>query len=269
MQPVTNRLVLSTHQNLPAVEHNYAVLEAKVTGNSVPLRRIDSCGSLDSRSHKYAMGYNKAELLDKDLEMESEHAQKVPGTGSRFKMNEAGYEYMSRTRSSSNPQARDSPPHHLLVRQGVRSSSRSPPRDPSPLCRSVGHLPHAISPPHTESQHSYLSDSHQTRQLLSPDCTFRPIPPAEARVRPKTTSNEQISPPKSLRSSSTTPELKHRVISTSGSCECEPKIMSPTTEGCRKVPNRLRTLSNELHTCKLPNRWDTTDFTFTRSESLV
>ena len=186
---------------------------------------------------------------------------------------------MSRTRSSSNPQAQDPPSSQLLIRQGVRSSSRSPPRNPSPLCRSVGHLPQAISPPNTQS---HLSDSQsqvsQTRQtnLLSPDCTFRPIAPSESKVRRKTTSNEPIVPntlPKTHRPSSTTPEQKHKVVTTGtqmGSCECEPKIMSPTSEGVRKVPISFRTLSNELRTCRLPNRCDpATDFTFSRSESLV
>lgn len=274
LQPVTNRLVLSTHPNLPAVEHNYAVLEAKVTGNSVPLRRIDSCGSLDSHSHKYAKGYNKAARLDKEQELETEHAQKG---GSRFKMNEAGYEYMSRTRSSSssNPQAQDQLSGHFLARQGVRSSSRSPPRNQSPLCRSVGHLPQAISPTNTPSQQSYISDSHsqtsQTHQtnMLTPDSVFRMVT-IDSRLRPKTTSNEHIPNllPKTVRPSTTTPENKHRVFSTS--TDYESKIMSSTSEGIidKKVPITFRKLSNELRTCRVPNKSDVA-IEFVRHESLV
>ncbi len=259
LQAVSNRLILSNQSTIqPTVEHTYAILEEKVNGNYTPLRRIDSCGSLDTRSHKYAQ-----------LEDSNKHAQKVPVTtqldtatehapmtASMIKVNEAGYEYMC----SSNHQLSNESAHQLTISNSSRSTSRSPPRNLSPLLYSVGQGPRAISP---QSQHSQCTPTQSAplplQRTPSPD-SYHP------RVRPRFPSQEYLAHVAvSRQPQNSVADNRHRI----NRVNYEHKIIRPTTpgEGIKKAVS-FRTV-NEVNTCKLATRCDSEDVVFHRSESLV
>lgn len=166
------------------------------------------------------------------------------------KMEEEGYEYMSRHRRSTSPAMKP-------TRIRRKSPSQSPPRNPSPLTTEC--LTQPASLPHQPQ----CAVSSQPQCLLPPDneCTFRPISVNEHRIRPNTVSVEHQTsskPRRMPRPSSTTPDSRHRI-------NYEPKIMSPTFSA--KKPTSFRMLASEIH--KLPNRCDNMEYFHNRSESLV
>lgn len=233
LQAVSNRLILSNQTTVqPAVEHTYAILEQKLAGSNTPLRRIDSCGSLDSRSHKYAAGHNKAAQLEEP----SDHP---PMTASMIKVNEAGYEYMG----SSNPDH----PHQLTISNSSRSTSRSPPRNPSPLCHAVG-----VSPQETPI--------HRTPSPLR----HTPSPEITHRMQRRYPSQEHLTH-MAVNRHPRVPDNRHR----GNRVNYEHKVIGPVVplaEGIKKAKS-FRSI-NEVNTCKLATRSNSNDF-FHRSESLV
>ena len=227
------------------------------------MRRIDSCGSLDSHSHRY-LSENRRHLHTPPVD--SAHFRPINGV--RVNVDEEeGYEVLNRHRSGSSASS--------LLRPGDSRKCNSPPttnspRNPSPLCiesNSVFHspIPTSLSPDYSTIQ----LDNH----LSASDCQFRPIPSGESRMRPRTSSHDRYiskTPSGVARPSSTTPGSRNRINSRgSGGEPCEPKIMSPLSP-TRKVPQSFKTLSSELN--KLPSRCDPqpqVDLMFSRSESLV
>ncbi len=237
LQAVSNRLILSNQTTVqPAVEHTYAILEQTLTGSNTPLRRIDSCGSLDSRSHKYATGYNKVAQLEET----SEHSQK-PMTASMIKVNEAGYEYMG----SSNPNH----PHQLMISNSSRSASRSPPRNPSPLY-------HVVEAP---------SQNMPVQRTPSP-LRQTPSPETPLRIQRRFPSQEHLAHMAVNRHpQGSVPVNRHH----SNRVNYEHKVIGPSmsAEGLKKAKS-FRSI-NEVNSCKLATRSNSNDFVIRRNESLV
>lgn len=272
LQPVSNRLILSNQATVqPAIEHTYAVLEDKVNGGSTPLRRIDSCGSLDSRSHKYA-----------ELEKPTETAQRQR-TDSVVKINDAGYEFMN----PSNHPLQDSS-RQLMVSPSPQSTTttRTPPRNLSPLCYSMGQTPQSNSSIPSQnttahSQRSQSTSSHRTPSPIrhtpspSPIChtpsplpiRHTPSPDVNSRIITRATSQERLATMAvNKQLSNPLPDNRHKM----NRANYEHKNLTPSTsaDGVRKAKS-FRTLL-EANTCKLAMRSDSNnDLAFCRSESLV
>ena len=231
LQPVSNRL-FGGSASQPEQEHTYAILESSLLNDTSKLRRIDSCGSLDSHSHKYIFN-----------ERRDQHHVRVAEDKMK---DEEGYEPVSRQRRSSSPAVQ-----HTRLRR--KSPSQSPPRNPSSL--TTDSLTQPPNHTHQKKHQSALSTQPQN------ECTFRPISVNEQQARPNTVSidHQTISSKarRIVRPSSTTPDSRHRI-------NYEPKIMSPTYTP--KKPASFRMLANEIH--KLPSR-DNMDYFNNRSESLV
>lgn len=243
----------------PESEHNYAILEAKAsTADTRHMRRIDSCGSLDSHSHRY---FGEDQRYPVDSTAHAQFRQVAPVTGN---VDHGGYEVLNRNRSGS--------AGSHSIRSGERNKSQSPPRNTSPRNPSPLRMESSstAAPPVTSTSPDYLVQ--QDYQALSAsDCQFRPISVNESRIRPRTSSGDRFpsKPPMGMvRPSSTTPGSRHRINSRgSGGEQYEPKIMSPLSPS-RKVPQSFKMLASEIN--KLPSRCDPQlDYVLSRSESLV
>ena len=290
----------------PEGEHSYAVLEGgriSVLDQQRHMRRIDSCGSLDSHSHRYFNGGEN----QRHHHLPPNAAQFRPITAVRVSIDDdedTGYEVLNRSRcgSAGSHVSRGSRDRGRGGR-GERRTSQSPsrsdtsPRDPSPLCMestttssSAGNYQQLqlSAPPHgsstvafTTSPDYIIQQQDHSSALTASDCQFRPIPINETRTRPRTSSGGErymTKTPSSssiTRPSSTTPGGRHRINSRgSGGEPCEPKIMSPLSP-TRKVPQSFRMISGEIH--KLPSRCDPAppqtqaqmELMFARNESLV
>ena len=249
MQTPPSRLELPSYAHTPALsqpEPNFDLLESTLLGGSRYLRRIDSCGSLDSHSHKYATTGNvaRSEKCDSghpDGEMEE------PLRMSHENLLEGDYGW--RLGSGSNGRRKDSPLGNM-----------------SPLaCNEF--LSQQLT---TQSQHSPVNE-----------CTFKPIPAGEQ--RPKTAGDfKALNGCKVARPSSTTPDSRRKVYgvmplplarkyssTSAGSgadyrgADQEPKTVSPPPAAGR-VPTNFRTghLLNRHHALVAENM-------YSRSESLV
>ena len=283
----------------PEGEHSYAVLEGRgsILDQQRHMRRIDSCGSLDSHSHRYFSENQRRHLLSPQVDLPPNAAQFRPITAVRVNIDDdedTGYEVLNRQRSGS---AGSHMSRASRERRGERRTSQSPsrsdtsPRNPSPLCMesttssSAGNYPsqQQLSAPQGSSvalttSPDYIIQQDYSSALTTSDCQFRPIPVNETRTRPRTSSGGErcMSKPPSAsnitRPSSTTPGGRHRINSRgSGGEPCEPKIMSPLSP-TRKVPQSFKMIAGEIH--KLPSRCDPApqpqmEFVFSRNESLV
>ena len=285
----------------PEGEHSYAVLEgrASVLDQQRHMRRIDSCGSLDSHSHRYYTGENQRHHLRSPLQADlpPNAAQFRPITAVRVNIDDdedTGYEVLNRERSGSAGSHMSRGSRDRRGR-GERRTSQSPsrsdtsPRNPSPLCMesttslSAGNYQQLSAPQGSSVAFTispdYIIQGDHSSALAASDCQFRPIPASETRVRPRTSSggerhmSKHPSASSIARPSSTTPGSRHRINSRgSGGEPCEPKIMSPLSP-TRKVPQSFKVIAGEIH--KLPSRCDPPppatqmEFVFSRSESLV
>ena len=259
------------------------------------MRRIDSCGSLDSHSHRYFSESQRHHLLPQQVDLPLNATQFRPITAIRVNIDnedDGGYEVLNRRRSGS---AGSHMSRGSQERRGERRKSQSPsrsdtsPRNPSPLCMesttlsSAGNYPSQqqlpAPAPAVMSSPDYIIQQDHSSALTASDCQFRPISVNETRIRPRTSSGGEriMSKPPSTsniaRPSSTTPGGRHRINSRgSGGEPCEPKIMSPLSP-TRKVPQSFKIIAGEIH--KLPSRCDPVlpqaqvELVFSRSESLV
>ena len=285
----------------PEGEHCYAVLEgrASVLEQQRHMRRIDSCGSLDSHSHRYfSENRQRHHFSPPQVDLPPNAAQFRPITAVRVNIDDGdidtGYEVLNRERSGSAGSHMSRGSRERRGR-GERRTSQSPsrsdtsPRNPSPLCMesnntslSAGNYQQLSAPPQGSTVALTTSPDYiiqQDNSFTASDCQFRPIPASETRIRPRTSSGGErcmSKPPSSsniARPSSTTPGSRHRINSRgSGGEPCEPKIMSPLSP-TRKVPPSFKGIANEIH--KLPSRCDPAmtqaqmELVFSRSESLV
>ena len=277
----------------PEGEHCYAVLEgrASILEQQRHMRRIDSCGSLDSHSHRYFSENQRHHLPPPQVDFPPNSAQFRPITAVRVNIDDdedTGYEVLNRQRSGS---AGSHMSRGSRERRGERRKSQSPsrsdtsPRNPSPLCMesttlsSAGNYPSqqqlSAPPPAVTSSPEYIIQQDYSSAFTASDCQFRPISVNETRIRPRTSSGGErfmSKPPSSsniARPSSTTPGGRHRINSRgSGGEPCEPKIMSPLSP-TRKVPQSFKMIASDIH--KLPSRCDPVQaqMEFSRSESLV
>ncbi len=290
----------------PEGEHCYAVLEGgrvSVLEQQRHMRRIDSCGSLDSHSHRYLSNTSENQ---RHHHLPPNAAQFRPITAVRVNIDDdedTGYEVLNRERSGSagSHVSRGSRERGGRGR-GERRTSQSPsrsdtsPRNPSPLCMestttslSAGNYQQLqLSTPQgsstvalTTSPDYIIQQQDHISALTASDCQFRPIPVNETRIRPRTSSGGERYMSKTpsassiTRPSSTTPGRRHRINSRgSGGEPCEPKIMSPLSP-TRKVPQSFKVIAGDIH--KLPSRCDPAppppqtqmELMYARSESLV
>lgn len=244
------------------------------------MRRIDSCGSLDSHSHRYFSESHHRHPHSPASSVGIDHAhqcrQATPHVRINVNEDERGYEVLNRGRCSS--AGSSNVRHHSKKNQSPPRLNSS--RNPSPLCmESTMAYPSPVVPSGSpdyiiQEDHTY----HHTHNsaITASDCQFRPIPASETRMRPRTSSGDRNDLSKPLpvsritRPSSTTPASRNKINSQGSSGElCEPKIMSPLSP-TRKVPQSFKMLAGELN--KLPSRCDPQlqlDIVFARSESLV
>ena len=246
-----SRLELPSYARNPVLSQpaeHFDLLESTLLGGSRNLRRIDSCGSLDSHSHKYATAPGNTVPSENCDSGHPDGEMEEPLRMSHENLLEGDYGLHSRSRRKDSPLRNRSPPF----------------RNRSPL-----------------ACNEFLSQqpSGQTQHSPVYDYSFRPIPASEQ--RPKTAGDfRALNGCKVARPSSTTPDSRRKVYgampfplakkysstsigSGSDSVGPEPKIVSPPPSA-RKVPTNCRT-------GHLPSRHHAlvAESMYNRSESLV
>lgn len=230
-QPPPSQLVLPT-ESLTQPDFSFNMLESALLSEKQNLRRVDSCGSLDSHSHKYA---TRGEVIydskiDEPLRVSRENV-------TRDEVEEGPYGEFVRNTTAAVPvktRRNRSLQHDFLSQQPMSTS----PQTADYMFRPI---PVTNERPKTAKE---LRTSHP-RNIVRPSST---TPESRRRiygVNPVTVARKY-----------------------SAAADHEPKIMTPSPS--RRVPSTFRHLANEIG--QLPNRCDTTvDYTamMYRSESLV
>ncbi len=164
-------------------------------------------------------------------------------TASMIKVNEAGYEYMG----SSNPDH----PHQLTISNSSRSTSRSPPRNPSPLCHAVGAAPQDTTTHRTPSPLRHTPSPETTHRMQRRYPSQEHLAHMAVNVHPR----------------SRVPNTRHR----GNRVNYEHKVIGPASslEGIKKAKSFRSINEMNTNTCKLATRSNSNDFVCHRSESLV